>query len=413
MVGSSADTGSSRSVAGVRGPGHHTRMAHAAKPPDSDLYDPASEGFANRATEIYRVLRDEHPLYRDEARGRWVLTRYDDVREAASKPDLLSSEGTSISLGLLPMIQQMDPPRHHALRALLAKAFTPNRVAAMESRVRELTAGLLDDLLARERCDLLHDFAAQLPSLVIGELIGIPPERREAFLEWTSALISANPHKNWDRNPFESIYAEFATLLDERRARREADLMSALLDAELDGQRLSQEELLGFCFLLVVGGNDTTTNLIANGLVLLAHHPDARTALRADEALIPGAVEEMLRIEAPTQALPRIATSSFEMYGRTIEAGDEVSLVWGAANHDERRFPEPERFDIHRSPNPHLALGHGVHFCMGAHLARLEGRVAMEEMLRRAPDYALAEEPGWLPSAWARAYRAVPARLRP
>ncbi len=279
--------------------------------------------------------------------------------------------------------------------------------------MREFTAALLDDLLTCEGCDLLHDFAAQLPSLVIGELIGIPPARREAFLAWTSALISANPHKSWDQNPFESIYAEFATLLDERRSKREADLMSALLDAELDGQRLSQEELLGFCFLLVVGGNDTTTNLIANGLVLLARHPDARAALRDDEALIPGAVEEMLRIEAPTQALPRIATRAFEMHGHTIEAGDEVSLVWAAANHDERRFAEPERFDVRRSPNPHLALGHGVHFCMGAHLARLEGRVAIEEILRRAPDYELAEEPVWLPSAWARAYRGVPAQLLP
>ncbi len=377
------------------------------------VYDPASDDFPESARDIYRTLRDEHPLYRNEHLGTWALSRYDDVRDAAADAETFSSERTSISMGLRPMIQQMDPPRHDALRDLLWRAFTPRRVAALEPRVRELARGLIDRFAGRGECDLLHEFASQLPSLVIGELIGIPPARREAFLAWTSALISANPHKSWDQNPFESIYAEFATLLDERRSKREADLMSALLDAELDGQRLSQEELLGFCFLLVVGGNDTTTNLIANGLVLLARHPDARAALRDDEALIPGAVEEMLRIEAPTQALPRIATRAFEMHGHTIEAGDEVSLVWAAANHDERRFAEPERFDVRRSPNPHLALGHGVHFCMGAHLARLEGRVAIEEILRRAPDYELAEEPVWLPSAWARAYRGVPAQLLP
>lgn len=372
------------------------------------LYDPASPTFADNAWRIYRELRDAHPLYRNEERGSWAVSRYDDVRDLASDPETFSSEGTSISLGLLPMIQQMDPPRHHALRNLLWKAFSPKRVAAMEPRVRELTSGLIDAFFERGRCDLLHEFCAQLPSLVIGELIGIPPERRESFLSWTEALITASPGRDWDGNPFAEIYREFGELLALRREEPCDDLMSALIDAELDDERLSQEEVLGFCFLLVVGGNDTTTNLLANGAVLLANHPEQREQLVRDPSLVPQAVEEMLRIESPTQALPRIATRNTELHGQRILKGEEVSLVWGAANHDERRFEEPERFDIHRQDNRHLALGHGVHFCMGAHLARLEGRVAFEELLARIPDYALETEPRWQASAWARAYASVP-----
>ena len=184
--------------------------------------------------------------------------------------------------------------------------------------------------------------------------------------------------------------------------------MSALLAAEIDGQALTQEELLGFCFLLIVGGNDTTTNLIANGAVLLSRHPDQRKELVEGPERIPDAIEEMLRFDSPTQALPRIATRDVELHGRTVRAGEEVSLVWGAANHDERRFEEPERFDTHRASNRHLALGHGVHFCMGAHLARMEGRVSFEALLERLPEFELAGEPRWQPSRWARAYQAVP-----
>jgi hypothetical protein len=374
------------------------------------VYDPAGEDFADRAHEIYRELRDHHPVYRCEARGSWAVSRYDDVRALAADPDTFSSEKTSISLGLLPMIQQMDPPRHHVLRNLLSSAFTPRRVAAMEPRVRELARSLIDGFAARGRCDLLHEFSAQLPSLVIGELIGIPPERREAFLEWTEVLITANPadSESWKTNPFDEIYGEFEKLLELRRFERRDDLMSALIDAEVEGEKLSREELLGFCFLLVVGGNDTTTNLIANAAVLLARHPDQRSALALDPSLIPQAVEEVLRYESPTQALPRIATRDFELHGQKIAAGEEVSLVWGAANHDERRFDDPGRFDIRRADNRHLALGYGVHFCMGAHLARLEGRVALEELLAAIPDYQLAADPKWQASAWARAYASVP-----
>ncbi|MDJ0847729.1 MAG: cytochrome P450 [Myxococcota bacterium] len=377
------------------------------------LYDPTHPDFADHAYEIYRELRDEHPLYRAEPTSSWALSRYEDVRSAAADPATFSSEGTSISLGLLPMIQQLDPPRHDQLRDLLWKAFTPKRVAALEPRIREIASELIDAFVGEGRCDLLHAFASQLPSRVIGELIGIPPERRGDFLEWTEALITADPQRDWDTNPFALIYQEFTKLLDERRSDPRDDLVTALINAEIDGQGLTQEELLGFCFLLVVGGNDTTTNLLANGAVRLAQHPDQREALHRDPSGIPQAVDEMLRFDSPTQALPRIATRDVELHGQTIRAGEEVSLVWGAANHDERRFPDPERFDIRRENNRHLALGHGVHFCMGAHLARLEGRVSFEELLRRLPRYELESAPRWQTSRWARAYQAVPIRFEP
>jgi len=374
-------------------------------------YDPVRDDFADRAYEIYRVLRDEHPVYRNEARGSWALSRYDDVRDAAADPETFSSEGTSISQGVLPMVQQMDPPRHHALRSLIWKAFTASRVAALEPRVRELARGLIDDFAGRGECDLMREFALQLPSLVIGELIGIPPERRRDFLEWTEVLVTASPGRVRASSALAQIYQEFAKLLDERQAERRDDLMSALIDAELDGSKLTREELLGFCFVLVVAGNDTTTNAIANGAVLLARHPEQRADLARDPSLLPRAVEEILRFESPAQALPRIARRDVELHGRRIRAGEEVSLVWGSANHDERRFDDPERFDIHRSDNRHLGLGYGVHFCMGAHLARLEARVSFEELLARLPGYELVEEPRWLASAWARAYASVPVRF--
>jgi hypothetical protein len=379
----------------------------------SFVYDPSESDFAERAFDVYRTMRDEHPLYWCEARNTWALSRYEDVREAASDPEAFSSENTSISRGLLPMVQQLDPPRHDRLRDLLWKAFTPTRIAALEPRIREIARELIETFSSRGECDLLSEFASQLPSRVISELIGIPPERRAGFLEMTEALITADPAGERGPSPFTGIYREFSTLLDERRGERGDDLMSALLDASIDGEALSHEELLGFGFQLVVAGNDTTTNLIANGAVRLAQHPEQRTAIERDPTLLPQAIEEMLRYDSPTQALPRITTRDVALHGRTIRAGDEVSLIWGAANHDERRFEEPERFDIRRPSNRHLALGHGVHFCMGAHLARLEARVCFEALLERIPDYTLATEPRWQASPWARAYASVPLRFTP
>ena len=251
---------------------------------DRVSYDPAAPDFQARLPEIYRRLRDEAPAYRSPA-GWFALSRFEDVRAAAGDPATFASEGTDISQGLLPFIQSMDPPRHDALRALVSRAFTSKRVAAMEPRIRAIARELLDGFAGAGRGDLLAQYARHLPSRVIGELIGIPPEIREDFLGWTDALVEASPDGSGAervRGPAANIYREFTALLDARRREPRDDLASALLAAEIDGVRLSQPELLGFCFVLIVAGNDTTTNLIANGATLLARHPDQRKLLVED-----------------------------------------------------------------------------------------------------------------------------------
>jgi len=387
-----------------------------ALPDEPFVYDPTRADFQQHIYSIYRRLRDDRPVYFEPTTGHWAIARYDDVRAAANDPRTFSSEGTDTSRGLLPMIQALDPPRHDALRARVTRAFTPTRVAALEPSVRAIARQLLDRFAPRGRGDLVVDFARQLPSQVIGALLGVPPERNAVFLEASEALIEATPESALDarfRHPALQIYRAFSELLAERRAAPRDDLMSALLAAEIDGEKLSEPELLGFCFVLIVAGNDTTANLIANGAVLLADHPDARRELARDPRRIPAAVEEMLRCETPAQALPRIVRRDVTLHGVTIPAGAQVRLLWGAANRDERVFPDAERFDPSRDARGHLGFGQGIHFCLGANLARLEARVAFEELLARIPDYALAERPTWLRSLWARAHPSVRIEFAP
>jgi hypothetical protein len=382
---------------------------------DALVYDPATAECQAQLPEIYTRLRDEAPVYRSDE-GWFALSRFEDVRAAAGDPATFSSEATEISQGLLPFIQSLDPPRHDALRALVSRAFTANRIAAMEPRIRAIARDLLDAFAGSGRGDLLAQYARQLPSRVIGELIGIRPETREDFLGWTDALVEALPGDaggDAARAPAASMYRAFAALLEERRRAPRDDLASALLAAEIDGVRLSERELLGFCFVLIVAGNDTTTNLVANGAVLLARHPDQRKLLAEDPARLPNAIEEMLRLESPAQALPRVLRRDVTLHGVRMPAGALVRLVWGAANRDPREFEEPERFDVARALRRHLGFGHGIHFCLGAHLARLEARIAFEELLARIPGYALEREPGWRRSIWARAHDAVPVVFDP
>jgi cytochrome P450 len=334
--------------------------------PSGFVYDPSRADFQANAHTIYKRLRDEQPVYHNPAIDVWAISRFADVRDAATDTETFSSENTDISIGLLPQIQSMDPPRHDALRNLVSRAFTGRRADAMEPRIRAIARGLIGRFAARGTADLLAEFARHLPSLVIGEMIGVPEDRREAFLGWTEALVETGGHATEMIQAATSIYGEFSKLLAERRATRRDDLMSALVDAELDGERLSEEDLLGFCFVLIVAGNDTTTNLIANGAVLLAEHPDQRALLASNPAAIPSAIEEMVRCESPAQALPR-----------------------------------------------HLGFGHGTHFCLGARLARLEARVAFEELLAVMPEYELTGDPGWVTSIWARAHKRVPVAFAP
>lgn len=277
----------------------------------------------------------------------------------------------------------------------------------MEGRVRALARELLDDLDGRSQCEFVGAFAEPLPGRIISEMIGVPTERRETFLSHTRCMLTTDPSKTITESieePSKRIYEEFSRLLDERRARPASDLMSALVAAEIDGEKLADEEILGFCYQLIVAGNDTTTSLIGNGAVLFAQHPDQKALLAREPGRIPNAVEEVLRYEPPAQALPRQTRKPLALHGRTIPVDERVLLVWAAANLDEREFEDPERFDVTRKITRHLAFGHGVHFCLGASLARMEARIAFEELLARYPDYALEREPAWVHSRWARAH---------
>ena len=374
---------------------------------DAFVYDPFASDFHERAHDVYRRLRDDVPVYHDPARGFWALSRFEDVWAAASDPDRFDVGGIEEAQTLLPMLNYLDSPRHERLRGLVSRAFTPRRIDEMEPRVRAIARELLSSVRVGETCELVDAYTTPLPGRVIAEMIGVPADRRETFLAWTRQMLVGDPDKTIEENikePSEHIYAEFAKLLEERRASRCDDLMSALLDAEIDGVRLSDPEIQGFCYQLIVAGNDTTTSLIGNGVALLARHPDQYALLRREPHRIPAAVEEMLRFESPAQALPRSAARDVVLHGQTIPRGERVLLVWAAANRDEREFDEPDRFDVTRPIRRHLALGHGIHFCLGASLARLEARVAFEELLAFAPALSLAEAPEWVPSHWARAH---------
>jgi cytochrome P450 len=374
------------------------------------LYDPSTAQFQEDIWDVYRTLRDHHPVYHDGIRQQYVISRFEDVWRAVHDWETFSSI-VDEAQNLLPQMIYMDPPRHTALRSLVSRAFTPKRVAEVESLTRAAARSLVDEIARRGgECELQHEYAAVIPSVVIARMIGVPDEHVADFRTWTESFLEIQGPEDF-AEAAGKIYALFTDLLAERRARPRDDMMTALIDAEVDGQRLSDAELLGFCLLLILAGNDTTSSLVGSGTVLLARHPDQRARLLADPSLWSTAIEEMNRIESPTQVLPRTAVRDVEVHGVTIPAGSRVMLVWGAANHDDREFPDPERFDITRKVSRHLGFGHGIHYCLGANLARLEARVAFEEWHARFPDYRLAADPRRIVSIWARGYSRIPLQL--
>lgn len=352
---------------------------------------------------IYRRLREKYPLHYNEKMKFWTLSRYHDVAAALrNTTQFISSKGIAVGVGRVeadftqsvPILIMMDPPEHTRLRKLVSGAFAPRRVAALEPAIRQIARTLLDGLGNSPEPDLVRDFANPLPTIVIAELLGVPSEDRDQFKRWSNAVAHfdpANPqglHPASDRGPAFELAGYLANILAERRKAPRDDLLSQLLATRVDGRALTEAELLGFGFILLVAGNETTTNLISNAAILLDRHPDARRRLVEDPALMPRAVEEFLRFDPPVQGLARTNTSDLELYDQTIPEGDSVLLLFASANRDERVFPDPDRFDIARSPNDHLSFGLGAHFCLGSGLARLEGRVALRELLARFPDFS-------------------------
>lgn len=347
----------------------------------------------------YERLREEAPCYHNEQMGFWVLSRFDDVLEGYRDwEDFTSTKGVAleeVGTASAPSMIGMDPPLQTKLRKLVVRAFNPKRVGELEPRIRSLTTGFLDEIVERGECDLIERFAALLPSDVISTLLGAPSEDHNSLRIWTENLmhredgVSAIPPAANEAS--KHLIEYFARLITTKRKQPGDDLVSGLIEADLEARRLTDREILGFCFLLISGGNETTEKLIANTIHQLSRHPDQRERIVANTKLIPGAIEESLRFRSPTQYMVRATTRDVERHGRTIPAGERVVLLIGAANHDPRRFEDPGRFDIDRVMAQHLAFGFGVHFCLGARLARLEARIAMEEIHRRMPDYRVEE----------------------
>ena len=382
--------------------------------PEGIRADLASPAFKRNAHAFYARLREEAPVCRVElpdGRAFWLVTRYDDVASALKDERLVKNRAramTSEQLRKEPWIPEsfrpitrnmldLDPPDHTRLRALVQKAFAPRLVERMRERIETLTGRLLDRALERGRMDLIGDYALPLPTTIIAEMLGVPAEDRRRFHRWSSALVASSPSGPRMLLVLPSAFAFLRYLkrfLSARRAAPRDDLVSALIEAEEAGDRLVGEELLAMVFLLLVAGHETTVNLIGNGVLALLAHPEQREKLAADPALITRAVEELLRYDGPLEtATERFAREDLSIAGTAIPRGGMVLAVLASADRDPRQFANPDILDLARDPNRHLAFGLGIHYCLGAPLARLEAQVAIASLLARAPRLRLSVPP--------------------
>lgn len=367
------------------------------------MLDFLSEETRRNPYPVYEQIRSVSPLFQDPRSGLWMILDYEGVKRALSDSDAFSSRYGPEWLIFL------DPPRHTKLRALISRGFTPRSVANLEPRIRELVRGLLDETIERGEMDLAADFAVPLPMMVIAEMLGIPASNWLLFKRW-SDIILAMSYTISDRGTEESnlaiekfigVTAEMnlylAGLVRRRQIAPQDDLLSRLIEAEVDGERLTHEQILGFFQLLLLAGSETTTNLIDNAILCFVENPDQLVRLRGAPDLLPSAIEEVLRYRSPLQWMYRVARYDVKLHDQMIPAGSLVLAMIGAANRDPQQFPQADRFDIRREPNPHLAFGHGMHFCLGAALSRLEARIALTEFLERVKDFQLAGAEPWEP----------------
>jgi cytochrome P450 len=382
-------------------------MTQSAKPITGIAYDLADPQFRSDPADYYRWLRDEEPVHHHASSGTFLLSRFDDVLAATLDSATFSSASP---VAKLRHMASMDPPDHDRLRSSVARWFTPTKIASLEPMIRETCRRHLEPMRSKKRIEIVSDFASLFPSEIIHRILGIPEELDTPLRVAALAIGGAK-----DSASLESGMLELEAVTRELTASHSPSDKNGILQALLKdttSTRLEAAEIRGICSNLVLAGTDTVTNLLGNGLVLLAAHPKARRALVEEPDRIPQAIEEMLRFESPVQSLARRTTRDCSLHDIPIPMGSELRLMWGAANRDDRVFDRADEFDIARvdsSDHRHLALGHGIHFCLGAGLARLEARIAIEEILSAWPDYQVDEKAlVRLPSLWVRAWQEVP-----
>ncbi len=389
------------------------------------VYDPYAYEAHEDPYPIYARLRAEAPLYRNEALDFWALSRHADVLSAIKDTERYSNahgvtldpaaSGPHAHLGM--SFLAMDPPRHTQMRALVSRGFTPRRVAALEPRIRAMAVAHLERMAEAGRSDFVADLAGRLPMDVISEMLGVPETDRGTLRAWADRLVHREegvldvPPEGLEA--FQHIWRYFSERVAERTRTPGEDLISALLAAEIDGQRLAPAEIVSFCNLMIVAGNETTTKLLANALYWLWRNPDQRKLVADDPGRIPGWIEETLRYDASSQVIGRVTHRELALHGQRVPEGARVLLLLGSANRDERAFESPDAYDIRRNASAMVSFGQGTHFCLGASLARLEARVVLEEFWRRFPDYEV--EPAGLVrvhSVNVRGFAALPLELR-
>jgi len=377
--------------------------------------------YAGDPYPAYRELRASAPVCWNDVTKFWALLKYEDIRFVSSNPATFSStQGITIPDPALPSPVQpgslifTDPPRHRQMRKLINSGFTRRRVAVLEPKIREIVRGVLDGLEPGSVHEFAEEIAAPLPTRLIAELIGAPPDDWEQFRAWSDAATgTADPEIDLDPMVAAGqLYEYFHELIAARRIEPRDDLLSVLAGAEIDGISLTDEDLLNFAFLLLVAGNETTRNLIALGTLALITHPDQYRLLVNDPSLIPGAVEEMLRWNSPVVHMARTANVDVDIRGQRIAAGDVVVMLYQSANRDEDVFgADSEEFTVTRHPNPHIAFGCGEHSCVGAQLARLEATVMFEELLRRFPGLELVGQVDRMRATMVPGVKRMPVRL--
>jgi cytochrome P450 len=403
------------------------RLGGSMQDLDLSNADNFEHGFPH---DYFRRLRAEDPVHWHEGDvfggpGYWVLTKYEDIKNVSKNPKLfVSGLGNQIETPLPGQLEvarsmiAMDPPEHPRYRELVSQGFTPRQIAGQEPYIRKIVASILDDVAHKGECDFVTDVAAELPLQVICEFLGVDPEDRQSVFDRSNRLLGSEDPDYGNSRAHAAVAAieifQLAyRLLQARKAEPRDDLASQLAAAQEGDLQLSDLDFGSFFLLLAVAGNETTRNLISHGMMLLIEHPEARERLIRQPELMPGAVEEMLRMVAPVMYFRRTATADSEIRGARIRAGDKVTLWYPSANRDEEVFADPDVFDIERNPNEHLAFGVGQHFCLGASLARLEIRVMFEELLRRLPDIEHAGPVRMLRSHFIDGVKSMPVKFTP